>query len=151
MLRKAARNDVVRLTESGEVGTVRGWADHATINGTVLDIQFSRTDVRTLGAEKLEFVASAKAAQTTARKVWGWLSLILSAAGGSWIGWNLRGYGVPIDIAVIQGFITAWLWLVMFGLWSRPRKTRMTQPVQFVTAKPKGRVQGRPAQSRPKF
>lgn len=132
MLTKIARNDVVRLTASGEVGTVDGWADHNKINGTVLDVRFSTRDVRTLTGDKLEFVAHAKPPVTTTRTVMSLVMIVLSMAGGVWVGFSLNGYGVPVFSASVQGFITAWLWLAMFGIWSRPRKTSVRQPVRRV-------------------
>lgn len=132
MLTKIARGDVVRLIRTGEVGTVRGWADHDAIDGTVIDVRVSTEKVVNGNANAFEFVAHARPVMTTARTVATIVMLVLAMAGGAWVGFGLNGYGVPVFSASAQGFITAWLWLVLFGIYSRPRKTSVRQPTRKV-------------------
>lgn len=131
MIYKVARNDVVRLIRTGEIGTVKGWADHEHFdaNGTILQVQVSTEKVVQGNAKAFEFVAYAKPKKTTGRKVYGWVSLVLSVLFGVYIGWALvNEYGAPVSLGASLGFANLLAWLVALGYLVRPRRTRLKLP-----------------------
>lgn len=142
MITRIARNDVVRLTRTGEVGTVDGWADHNKVNGTVIDVRLSADKVITAGTGALEFVADAKLNLTKTKAVWVSLAGLLCLADGAWTATYLgRDYGVPWWLGALLGLgVSAMAWKAVY-LAARPRKARLTQPARV----PSTRGQRRPA------
>lgn len=133
MITRIARNDVVRLTRTGEVGTVDGWADHNKVGGTVIDVRLSTDNVVVTNAAALEFVADAKLNMSRTKAIWVVLAALLTLADGAWTTTYLhRDYGVPWYLGAILGVgvsMVAWkaVYLVL-----RPRKARLTQPARTV-------------------
>jgi hypothetical protein len=62
MITKIGRNDVVRIMRTGEVGTVKGWADHEQLdhNGTIIDVEVAQGKTVQANGLALELVALAK-------------------------------------------------------------------------------------------
>lgn len=137
MLTRVARNDVVRSVHTGEVGTVDGWADHARINGTIVDVRFSNTDIRPCGVANLEFVASAKPKMTGPRSFIVLAVFAATLAAGTLTSYDLTAYyGLPWYTATVLGMgEILLLWQVVYVAWLRPTKTRMTQPTQVTAVK----------------
>ena len=61
MITRIGRNDVVRVRRTGEVGTIKGWADHEMLDqyGTILDVQVSTEKVIQVNGHALDLVAFA--------------------------------------------------------------------------------------------
>lgn len=124
---RVAKNDVVRIKRTGEVGTVEGWAEHARLKSAAINVKVSAQDSRTLTVGELEFVADAKPVMT---KVKSWATLVLLAlalVGGGWVGWSLW---TEFDMAwygsAAIGMFTFMGWFRAFHLtFLRPRKTKV--------------------------
>lgn len=132
MITRIARNDVVRITRTGEVGTVKGWADHEDLdrNGTILDIEVARGKKIQANGNALEFVADAKIDLKGGKLAAWWVIFLLTGALATWVGWNFH-----------TAHHVDWLWTVMIGwfAWSawhgllvrfviKPRKTSVRLP-----------------------
>lgn len=134
---RVARGDVVRITRTGEVGTVKGWADHERLDqhGTILDVQVSAEKTVQANGRALEFVADAKLNMTKPKAVWVLLVLLLSLGEGAWVSIYLHNdYGVgPITSAALGvGAAMLW-WRSMYILTIRPHKTKLTLPANYTT------------------
>lgn len=132
MITRVARNDVVRVVRTGEVGTVKGWADHENLdrNGTILDVEVATGKKIQANGLALEFVADAKIDLKGGKLAVWWVSFLFTGALSVWVAWNFHT-DHNID----------WLWTVMIGwfAWSawhnlltlafiKPRKTRVRLP-----------------------
>jgi len=143
---RVARGDVVRLIRTGQVGVIRGWADHERLaqNGTILDVDLGGGQTVQANGRALDFVADAYRRVPVWRV---WVGLILSAAGGGVITFDQQvNHGNPIWMAAGIG----WLFVqALYGAWHsmliRPRKTRITLPAKVVV-RPGTRGVGRPPQ-----
>jgi hypothetical protein len=62
MITRIGRDDVVRVVRTGEVGIVKGWADHEQLdrNGTIIDVQISTEKIIQVNGLALDLVAFAK-------------------------------------------------------------------------------------------
>lgn len=139
MISKVARNDVVRVLRTGEVGLVKGWADHENLaaNGTILDIAVGGGRTIQANGNALEFVARAKPTWTTAKR-WFWAFLILVAmAYGSYVGWYIAQHEVGIASSAFTGFSAYFFAYYTLKAWFiYPRRTRVTLPkVRTATAR----------------
>lgn len=105
MITKVARNDVVRLTRTGEVGLVKGWADHEKLaeHGTIIDVEIGRGQTIQANGDALEFVANAK------RKInpWAaWAIVLVSLGISGFLTYSLVDEGVNAYVAgALGGFI----------------------------------------------
>lgn len=105
MITKIGRNDVVRITRTGEVGTVKGWADHEQLdrNGTIIDVEVALGKTVQANGLALELVAFAKLQSS---KTATWAVILVSMAVSSWVGWTLADEGTRVAVAVLVGFLT---------------------------------------------
>lgn len=132
MITRIARNDVVRITRTGEVGTVKGWADHEDLerNGTILDVEVATGKRVQANGNALEFVADAKVDLRGGKLAAWWVIFLLTGTLAVWTAWGLHA-DHNVD----------WVWTVMIGwfAWSawhnlltlvfiKPRKTRVRLP-----------------------
>lgn len=147
MITRVARNDVVRLVQTGEVGMVKGWADHENLaqHGTVVDVEVARGKCVQANGNGLEFVADARPELSRTKAVWVILAVLLSLASGSYTAWYLvHLYGLPVLGAMGLGVGEFMLmYRAAYVLTIRPRKTRLTLPARTTIDR------GQRAQSRP--
>lgn len=136
MITRIARDDVVRITRTGEVGTVKGWADHEQLDqhGTILDVEVARGKTIQANGNALELVANAKLKAHPLAS----LLVILAAAGvASLMGYELVSRGVGVWLAVSIGLMLYPAYdRVLTAMFLR-RKTRVTLPKR----KPQARAQ----------
>ncbi len=146
MITRIARNDIVRLTRTGEVGLVKGWADHENLDrhGTIVDVEIAQGKVVQANGLALEFVANAKRGKndyTLGQSVWVLVTLLASMAWGVYLGWLMNHqHHVPVITSVFVGFSAMYfaynaLWLYTI----RPKKTRIRVP-KMVTGYPRQSV-----------
>lgn len=131
MISKVARNDVVRVLRTGEVGLVKGWADHENLaaNGTILDIAVGGGRTIQANGNALEFVARAKPTWTTAKRVWWTFATLFAMAYGSYFGWIIAKHDVGIASSVFVGFSAHFFAYYALKAWTvYPRRTRVTLP-----------------------
>ena len=137
MITRVARNDVVRIVRSGEVGLVKGWADHERLaqNGTILDIEVAQGKTVQANGNALEFVARAKPVWTRGKRwYWGVVTL-LTMVYGSYFGWLLANQGVGVMAAVFSGFSAYFFAYYGLKAWTvYPRRTRITLPARVKLA-----------------
>lgn len=130
MISKVARNDVVRVIRTGEVGLVKGWVDHENLakNGTIIDVATGGGRTIQANGNALEFVARAKP-ELTRGKRWAWgVIAVLAVAAGVYKGWDLSS---QLDVAesIFFGFATFFFWYYgLKGMFLFPRRTRVTLP-----------------------
>lgn len=140
MITRVARNDVVRVIKTGEVGLIKGWADHEKLaqNGTILDVELSIGRTIQVNGLALEFVASAKLKNS----LWAqWLVILVSMSLASYIGWLVAQEGVRVAIAVMLGsLVYPSLDRTLTSMFLR-KKTRISVPVKTVPH-PSVRVKG---------
>ncbi|AZS06726.1 membrane protein [Streptomyces phage Hiyaa] len=132
MLSKVARNDVVRVTRTGEVGLVKGWADHEKIdeNGTIVDVELSLGKTVQANGLALEFVADAKPKFSKAKSAWVLLAALIALSNGVWVGIDLTSrYGMTwwASFSLAVGS-TMLVWKALYLLTIRPRKTSIRLP-----------------------
>jgi len=141
---RVARGDVVRITRTGEVGTVKGWVDHERLDqhGTILAIQVSTEKTVQANGRALEFIADAKPKLSKAKAVWVLVVLLWSLAEAAWIGYYLNAdYGLSWWGSTALGIGAGGLfWRSMYLFTIRPHKTRITLPARKTTT---ARVQGK--------
>lgn len=137
MITRVARNDVVRLTRTGEVGTVKGWADHERLaqHGTIIEIELSKDRAVQASGRELEFVADAKLNPSKGKAVWIFVAMLLAVMLGGMTGTHLvLTYGVTWYGAFGCGVgMMAITWRTLYLFTIRPRKTRVNLPAQYVT------------------
>jgi len=143
MITRINIGDVVRLTRTGEVGTVRGLVDHTDLarHGTILDVQLSTEKVIQANGLALEFVAPAKLKASR----WALVAVFaLSALVSGTLGYYLADQGVPVWLAVLFGMLLYPTFDRGYTqMFLRPRKQKVTLPPTRVgTAAPR---QGREA------
>lgn len=147
MITRVARNDVVRYIRTGEVGLVKGWADHERLaqNGTILDVAISAEKTIQGNGNAFEFVAHGKPVMSVIRTTWTLIALTLTGLLAAWIGfWLWHDHGVSLLGSVTLG-IASWLmhWQAVYLLTLRPRRTRIALPARVKVAKGV-RAQGQP-------
>lgn len=132
MITRIARNDVVRVKRTGEVGTVKGWADHEDLdrNGTILDVEVSRGRSVQANGLALEFVANAKREYKGGRLAAWWVLWAVTGLWAGWLAWTLNTENhTSIAMTVFVGSVTWSFWFTLLRLWLiDPRKTRVRLP-----------------------
>lgn len=93
MISKVGRGDVVRITRTGEVGTVKGWADHERLDqhGTIIDVQVSTEKTVQVNGLALDLVALAP---LKASKLAIWTTVLLALALASALSWQMQREGL---------------------------------------------------------
>lgn len=131
MITRIARNDVVRITQTNEVGLVKGWADHEKLakNGTIIDIEIGRGQTIQANGNALEYVARAKPEWNTAKR-WYWAFVtLLTMAYGAYFGWLIADHGVDVIGSVFAGFSAHFFaYYALKGLTIYRRRTRINLP-----------------------
>lgn len=129
MITKIARNDVVRLTRTGEVGVVKGWADHESLaaNGTILDVEIGRGQTVQANGLALEFVADAKFKISQAVA---WPIIAVAGSASAYIGYTLSDTVNAVTAAVVGGLAYPGFDRLLVRIFVKPRKTRLTLPKQ---------------------
>lgn len=122
---RVAKNDVVRVRATGEVGTVADWLLRREAGGNRVTVVLSRDSVRHFRPSDLEFVADAKPNMTTARAVWALVLFAAALALGVDAGYRLAQIdGVSVLVATALGFFVASGLSTFFqALFIKPRKT----------------------------
>lgn len=142
MITKVARNDVVRVIRTGEVGLIKGWADHENLaaNGTILDVAMGGGRTIQANGNALELVGRAKPVVTRGKR-WVWAMIVATAlAAGVYKGWDLS-HKLDTTESIFFGFTTWFFWYYGLKGWLLyPRRTRVTLP----KAKPVGTKTGYP-------
>lgn len=135
MLSRIARNDVVRSIRTGEVGLVKGWADHENLDryGTIVDVELAKGKTMQANGLALEFVADAKVGKGDTSKVkavWTFIAALFSTLWGALSGWSLAdGYGTPLVTSAFVGYTAMYfVWRFLWYLTIRPKKTRIRLP-----------------------
>lgn len=130
MITRIARGDVVRITKTGEVGTVSGIADHDDVakNGTLIDVKVSTAKSVTANGRELEFVANAKIENKRAAVVF---VIVLTLVATSMYGYVLASSGVEIWFSVLTSLILCpALDRIYSAMFLHPRKTTVSLPKQ---------------------
>jgi hypothetical protein len=142
MITRIGRGDVVRITRTGEVGTVAGWADRDRLarRGTIIDVRVSNEKTIQANGRALELVALAKL-QASALATWSVVAVALALAGVS--SYRLYQDGTDLFVTVCVGLMMyTGLDRTLTALFLRKR-TRVNLPVDYTT------VPGQKAKSRP--
>lgn len=130
MIAKVARNDVVRVLRTGEVGLIKGWVDHEdlTKNGTILDVAMGGGRTIQANGNALELVGRAKPTLTRGKR-WVWTFIaVLAVAAGVYKGWDLS-HKLDVTESIFFGFATYFFWYYGLKGWLLyPRRTRITLP-----------------------
>lgn len=133
MITRIARNDVVRVMRTGEVGTVKGWADHENLGpttGTIIDVKVSRDRTVQATGPALELVANAKREYRGRRLAAWWTLFVLTGLFSGWVAWNIN-HENHTSIAVTTFFgLSAWsMWFTVLRAWLLdPRKVWVRSP-----------------------
>lgn len=142
MITRVGRNDVVRHTATGEVGLVKGWADHEKLaqNGTILDVDMGRGRTIQGNGNAFEFVARAKPTWTRAKRwFWGFATLVTMAY-GSYFGWQAAQKGLDTVSSVFVGFSAHFFAYYSVKVWTvYPKRVRITLPARVKLTSDRGR------------
>lgn len=142
MITRIGRDDVVRVLSTGEVGTVKGWADHELLaqHGTIIDVQVSKEKTIQVNGRGLELVAYAKLRPS---RLAGWSVVLVAAALATYSAYRLRQDGTDLFVTVCVGIMMySGLDRILTGLFLRKR-TRVNLPADYVTV-PGQKAKGRP-------
>lgn len=146
MITRVARNDVVRVLRTGEVGLIKGWVDHEdlTKNGTILDVSMGGGRTIQANGNALEFVARAKPVWTVAKR-WYWAFVTLfTLVYGAYFGWSANDAGMPLAASVFVGFSAHFFAYYALKAWTiYPRRTRITVPRSTSTTTVRGTARPR--------
>lgn len=142
MITRVARNDVVRVLRTGEVGLIKGWADHEQLakHGTVLDISMGGGRTVQANGNALEFVARAKIEWSRPLRAWQLFLLVTTMAYGSWVGYGLvDDYDVSITTGVFVGYMAQFFSYFTMKAWTMyPKRTRVTLPKRVAAESGRG-------------
>lgn len=132
MITRVARNDVVRVMRTGEVGLIKGWADHEDLDrhGTILDVAMGGGRTVQVNGHALEFVANAKTNLQGGKLGAWWALFILTGAAAVLVALNLQSkHDIGFLWTALIGWFTWQTWLNMFTIaFFKPRKTRIRLP-----------------------
>lgn len=130
MISRVARDDVVRLRKNGEVGLVKGWADHEKLaNGTIVDVDMGGGRTVQGDGYAFDYVARAKPVWSTAKRVYWTIVTWVTMAYGAYFGWLIAGHGVGVAGSVFAGFSAHFFaYYALKGLTIYRRRTRINLP-----------------------
>lgn len=130
MISRVARNDVVRLRKNGEVGLVKGWADHEKLaNGTIIDVDMGGGRTIQGDGNAFDYVARAKPVWSTVKRVYWGIATWVTMAWGAYFGWRIASHGVDVTGSAFAGFSAHFFaYYSLKGMTIYSRRTRITLP-----------------------